>query len=66
MIRNSSVITENALHPAGNVTTMMIAVTTVMNKIVVCISWVIVSKKLCAVVSSGVGKTDIIKRIYSS
>ena len=40
MIRNSSVILENALRPRGNATTMMIAVTTVTNKIVVCMSWV--------------------------
>ena len=40
MIRNSSVILENALHPIGNVTAMMIAATTVTNKIVVCMSWV--------------------------
>ena len=38
MIRTSSVITENALHPAGNVTNMMIAVTTATSKIAVCIS----------------------------
>ena len=38
MIRNSSVITENALQSAGNVTTMMIAVTTATSKIAVFIS----------------------------
>ena len=40
MIRNSSAILENALRPGGNVMAMMIAVTTVTNKIVVCMSWV--------------------------
>ena len=45
MIQNSSVITENALNRAGNVTAIMIAGTTVMSRTVVCISLGFVSKK---------------------
>ena len=36
--QNFNVVMAIALHPAGNVTTMMIAVTTATNKIAVCIS----------------------------
>ena len=36
--QNFNVVMVIALHPAGNVTTMMIAVTTATNKIAVCIS----------------------------
>ena len=36
MIRNSNVVTENVLHLAWNVTTMMTVAITAMNKIVVC------------------------------
>ena len=46
--QNFNVVMAIALHPAGNVTTMMIAVTTVTNKIVVRISWVLFQKKLHA------------------